>query len=101
MLDVYKECFEDQFLKDTQEFYRLEAIKYLKQYSVMEYISKIPQFYEEDIYRVRDCIHPSTIRHLVNIFKEVFISDQLETLHAEAKIFIWEEKSQGKRLFDF
>jgi hypothetical protein len=41
MLDVYQEYFENQFLADTQEFYRLQATTYLQQHSVIEYLSKV------------------------------------------------------------
>jgi len=40
-LDIYQEYFENQFLADTQDFYRLEATTYLQQYSVIEYLSKV------------------------------------------------------------
>jgi hypothetical protein len=98
MLDVYKEYFENQFLEQTKQFYRSESLKYLQQYSVSEYISKISQFYDEDIDRITVFIHPSTVRNLLKIFKDVFISDQLAVLHTEAKLLIRDEKSQGKTL---
>jgi len=41
MLDVYQEYFEEQFLQDTQDFYRLEATTYLQQHSVLEYLLKV------------------------------------------------------------
>lgn len=41
MFNVYEEYFEKQFLQDTKEFYRIEATKYLQQYSVIEYLLKV------------------------------------------------------------
>jgi hypothetical protein len=41
MLDMYQEYFEDQFLQETEDFYRLEATTYLQQHSVMEYLLKV------------------------------------------------------------
>ncbi|UJR37497.1 hypothetical protein I4U23_030200 [Adineta vaga] len=52
MLDIYQKYFEEQFLQDTVKFYRSKIITYLQEHSVPEYILKIPQFIDEEIYRV-------------------------------------------------
>jgi hypothetical protein len=41
LLDFYREYFEDRFLQDTQDFYRSEAMIYLQQHSIMEYLLKV------------------------------------------------------------
>jgi hypothetical protein len=41
VLDFYQEYFEEQFLQDTQDFYRLEATTYLQEHSVLEYLLKV------------------------------------------------------------
>jgi hypothetical protein len=41
MLDVYREYFENEFLEETKDFYRIVAATYLQQYSVFGYLTKV------------------------------------------------------------
>ncbi len=40
-LYTYQEYFENQFLEETGEFYRSEALAYLQEHSVVGYLSKV------------------------------------------------------------
>ena len=41
-LTVYKDCFEAQFLQDTEQYYRVEAATFLVHNSVTDYMKKVP-----------------------------------------------------------
>lgn len=46
ILYAYQEYFEDLFLQETQEFYQMEATKYMQQHSTTDYILKVrPNLY--------------------------------------------------------
>ncbi|CAF4504041.1 unnamed protein product [Rotaria socialis] len=80
ILDVYQEYFEDQFLQDTQEFYRQKATIYLQRNSVMDYISLVYSNFILKLYEV------------VKKLEEVLIIEQLQSIDAEAKILVHDEK---------
>ncbi|CAF4975098.1 unnamed protein product [Rotaria sp. Silwood1] len=85
ILDAYQEYFENQFFQDTQEFYRLQTITYLQHHSVIDYLLKIPEYFNEEIRRITAYLHPSSIKNLEKKLDEVLIHDQLTVIHAEAK----------------
>ncbi|CAF1215564.1 unnamed protein product [Adineta ricciae] len=91
MLNIYQEYFEEQFLYDTIEFYRSEITKHLQEQSTLEYILKIPQYIDEEVYRATFYLHPSTIEKLIKSLEQVFICDQLTIIYSEAKILVHDE----------
>ncbi|CAF2056214.1 unnamed protein product [Rotaria magnacalcarata] len=86
ILNVYQEYFEDQFLQDTQEFYRQKATIYLQRNSVMDYLSMIHQYFDEEVHRAVEYLHPSSVQNLTRKLEEVLIIEQLQSINAEAKI---------------
>ncbi|CAF3598105.1 unnamed protein product [Rotaria socialis] len=92
VLDVYQEYFEDQFLQDTQEFYQQKATIYLQRNSVMDYISLIHQYFDEEVHRAVEYLHPSSVKNLTRKLEEVLIIEQLQSIDAEAKILVHDEK---------
>ncbi|CAF3426396.1 unnamed protein product [Rotaria sp. Silwood1] len=98
ILDSYQEYFENQFFQDTQEFYRLQTITYLQHHSVIDYLLKIPEYFNEEIRRITAYLHPSSIKNLEKKLDEVLIHDQLTVIHAEAKKLIHDEKIQELNL---
>ncbi|CAF2890395.1 unnamed protein product [Rotaria sp. Silwood2] len=101
ILDVYREYFENQFFQDTQEFYRLEATTYLQHHSIMDYLLKIPEYFDEEVHRVTAYLHPSSIKNLEKKLDEVLIHDQLTAIYEEAKKLIHDERIQGTMIVLF
>ncbi|CAF3732417.1 unnamed protein product [Rotaria magnacalcarata] len=95
ILNVYQEYFEDQFLQDTQEFYRQKATIYLQRNSVMDYLSMIHQYFDEEVHRAVEYLHPSSVQNLTRKLEEVLIIEQLQSINAEAKILVHDEKIQA------
>jgi cullin 1 len=95
-LAVYKEYFETHFLQDTEQFYRLEAATFLVHNSVTEYLKKVAQRLDEEVHRVQSYLHPSTLAALIKKVEEVLIRDQLDTIYAEAKALLRDEKHSGR-----
>jgi cullin 1 len=95
-LTIYKDFFEAQFLKETEQFYRLEATTSLADNSVSEYLKKVAQRLEEEVHRVQSYLHPSTLSVLIKKVEEVLIRDQLDVIYIEAEILLGNDKHQGK-----
>ena len=95
---IYKDYFEQQFLQDTEQFYRLEAATFLVHNSVTEYLKKVAQRLDEEVHRIQSYLHPSTSTALIKKVEDVLIRDQLEIIYAEAKALLHDEKHNGKQI---
>lgn len=94
-LAIYKDYFEQQFLQDTEQFYRLEATTFLLHNSVTEYLKKVSQRLDEEVHRVQSYLHSSTLAPLIKKVEEVLIRDELDAIYEEAKILLRDEKHSG------
>ncbi|CAF1175239.1 unnamed protein product [Didymodactylos carnosus] len=99
-LNVYKEYFENQFLVDTERYYKLEAANFLISNSVTEYLKKVEARLNEEVHRVSSYLNPSTLNPLIRKCEDVLIRDQLEAIYVECKTLLNNEKNQDlARLF--
>ncbi|CAF1000203.1 unnamed protein product [Didymodactylos carnosus] len=99
-LNVYKEYFENQFLIDTEHYYKLEAANFLMSNSVTDYLKKVEARLNEEVHRVSSYLNPSTLNPLIKKCEDVLIRDQLETIYAECKALLNDEKNSDlARLF--
>ncbi|CAF4473643.1 unnamed protein product [Rotaria sp. Silwood2] len=85
-LTIYKDYFEEQFLQETKQFYRLKAANLL---------AHIAQCLDEETYRIQSYLHPSTSASLMETVEKVLICDHLEAIYTEAKALLRNEKHSG------
>ena len=113
-LDFYQKYFENQFLNDTADFYRVKAKIYLQQNSVMDYLRKIlsdledefskeyflqiSDYLHEETDRITSYLHSSTLPKLTNTLENILIHDQLPAINDEAQNLIRDEKIEGRTL---
>ena len=94
--NIYKQFFEDPFLQDTEQFYRVEAANFLSRNSVTEYLKKVAQRLDEEVHRVQSYLHVSTLPALIKKVEDVLIRDQLDVIYTESKILLRDERHQGR-----
>eukprot|EP00669_Euglena_mutabilis_P007461 TRINITY_DN2744_c0_g1_i2.p1 TRINITY_DN2744_c0_g1~~TRINITY_DN2744_c0_g1_i2.p1 ORF type:complete len:745 (+),score=305.73 TRINITY_DN2744_c0_g1_i2:43-2277(+) len=58
--EVYEPCLEEPFLRDSREYYRLEASTFFAASTVPQYIRKVFKRLEEEADRVARCLDDST-----------------------------------------
>lgn len=95
-MDIYKQFFEEPFIRHTEEFYRTEASLFLCRNSVTNYLKKVAIRLDEESHRIQSYLHVSTLSILTKTLEDVLIKDQLEVIYMEAKTLLQEEKHQGK-----
>ncbi|XP_031636613.1 cullin-1-like [Contarinia nasturtii] len=82
-LSVYKESFEDIFLKNTEQFYSDKSAEFLRQTSVTEYLRRVGKLFNEESKRAQVRLHNNTLGSLTEIFERVFIEKHLDIMRTE------------------
>jgi len=91
-LDVYKECFEEDFLSQTEVFYTAESTQFIAMNTVADYMKKVETRLGEELQRVRSYLHPSTENELVNKCDRVLIEKHLDTIWNEFQKLLADDK---------
>jgi cullin 1 len=82
-LQVYKENFEDLFLKETVRYYAKESTAFLERNPVAEYIKKVEVRLAEEEHRVQMYLHETSQDPLARKLEEVLIQTYLQQFFDE------------------
>jgi len=77
---VYEEEFERPFLKETQNFYRMESLQYLAQNTCPQYLIKAETRLKEEANRVTHYLSPLTESKLLRYVEIELITNHVRTL---------------------
>jgi len=78
--NVYRECFEDQFLDHTRKFYQDESVQYISQNTCSDYLKKAERRIREEKARVENYLHESTMEKIQELCDEEWILAHYKTL---------------------
>merc|ERR1719402_1536661 len=77
---VYIDDFEDPFLEQSREFYKVESENFLAENSASVYIKKVEQRINEEADRAKHYLDPSTEKQIVHVIEEELIQKHLKTI---------------------
>jgi cullin 1 len=92
-LDVYRECFEDEFLLATEVFYTAEATSFIAMNTVADYMKKVEFRLDEEVVRVRQYLHPLTEAALVEKCESALIDKHKHVIQAEFSALVEHDKA--------
>eukprot|EP01010_Urceolus_cornutus_P005564 NODE_97_length_2481_cov_274.176398_g77_i0.p1 GENE.NODE_97_length_2481_cov_274.176398_g77_i0~~NODE_97_length_2481_cov_274.176398_g77_i0.p1 ORF type:complete len:741 (-),score=191.97 NODE_97_length_2481_cov_274.176398_g77_i0:134-2356(-) len=72
--DVYEPCLEEHFLKDSSEYYSVEAANYFTTSTTPDYIKQVFKRLDEERDRVQRCLDDSTKAKIENVIKQEMIA---------------------------
>eukprot|EP00929_Paragymnodinium_shiwhaense_P119379 TRINITY_DN91272_c0_g1_i1.p1 TRINITY_DN91272_c0_g1~~TRINITY_DN91272_c0_g1_i1.p1 ORF type:complete len:769 (+),score=209.87 TRINITY_DN91272_c0_g1_i1:168-2474(+) len=78
--NVYRECFEDQFLDHTRKFYQDESVQYISQNTCSDYLKKAEKRIREEKARVENYLHDSTMEKIQELCDQEWIQRHYKTL---------------------
>mmetsp|Transcript_33204 Transcript_33204/g.72436 ORF Transcript_33204/g.72436 Transcript_33204/m.72436 type:complete len:778 (+) Transcript_33204:129-2462(+) len=88
--NIYRECFEDQFLDRTRKFYQDESVQYVSQNACSDYLRKAEKRIREEKARVENYLHESTMDQVQELCDEEWILPHYKTLiHMEHSGCAW------------
>lgn len=89
-LKVYKECFEEQFLQDTEQYYICDFDSFLLENPVTEYMEHFKQRLNQEKIRVKTYLHESTETSLLAKCETVLFNKDLAKLRSDWRL-LWIE----------
>jgi len=88
--NIYRECFEDQFLDHTRKFYQDESVQYISQNTCSDYLKKAEKRIREEKARVNNYLHESTMEKIQELCDEEWILAHYKPLiHMENSGCAW------------
>jgi cullin 3 len=88
--NVYRECFEEQFLDATRKFYQDESVQYISQNTCSDYLIKAEKRIREEKARVENYLHESTMEKIQELCDEEWITAHYKNLiHMENSGCAW------------
>lgn len=108
-LEIYQQCFEDEFIAATELYYTAESSTFIEANSVADYMKKVHpprltmanEFIQvetrlaEEVQRVRAYLHPSSEADLVSKCDRVLIEKHVETIWNEFQNLLQDDKLEG------
>mmetsp|Transcript_36846 Transcript_36846/g.90172 ORF Transcript_36846/g.90172 Transcript_36846/m.90172 type:complete len:775 (-) Transcript_36846:79-2403(-) len=91
-LDVYKDHFEQDFLKATDVYYTVESTAFINENGVSAYMKRVEQRIDEEVHRCRTYLHRSTEAPLVAKLDDVLIRTHAAVLHQKCDEFLKDDK---------
>ncbi|XP_075243369.1 cullin-1-like [Convolutriloba macropyga] len=88
----YKDNFEDDFIRETEFFYRAESEKFIREHSFTEYMAKSEARFEEEKFRVSKYLHPQTERPLIKCCEDILITAHIERFYQEYAVLLRDHK---------
>jgi len=80
-LALYENMFEKTLLEETADYYRAEAAKLIETLNCSDYMEKVLSRLDDESYRVRKFLHPSSYDKVIRVCQKRMIEDHLECLH--------------------
>ncbi|KAH9488657.1 Cullin-2, partial [Bulinus truncatus] len=91
-LELYQEIFENQFLKETGEFYRHEAARLKADCTCSEYLEKVIQRLDNENFRSRKFLHSTSYAKVTHEVQTRMVADIIDFLHGECRDMVEQEK---------
>lgn len=66
-IDIYKSDFEPEFLKFSENYYKIESEKLLEKFEIKSYLQHVKRRIEEETSRIKNMLEKSTARQLLGI----------------------------------
>lgn len=84
-LELYRETFEQPFLKSTGDYYRVEAEKYRSELNCSDYMNKVLQIIDLETLRCTKFIHSSSNDKVISEIRARMVADHSRFLHKESE----------------
>lgn len=91
-LEIYQQCFEDEFIAATELYYTSESSTFIEANSVADYMKKVETRLAEEVTRVRAYLHPSSEADLISKCDRVLIEKHVETIWNEFQNLLQDDK---------
>jgi len=93
-MDVYKQDFEVNFLKDTETFFTIESTDFISKNSISDYMKKVETRIDEELHRVQEngYLHSETKKLLKPTIEKVLIDKHKETICKEFPTLLADDK---------
>ncbi|GIX95302.1 cullin-2 [Caerostris darwini] len=88
---LYREIFETPFLQHTGDYYKGEASRLLQENNCSQYMEKVLQKLDEEEFRSRKFLHPSSYSRVAEECEKRMVADHLQFLHGECRRIVRQE----------
>ncbi|XP_050388623.1 cullin-2 [Patella vulgata] len=91
-MQLYEQLFEIPFLHETGEYYRQEARQLKDTCNCSEYMEKVIQRLDNEDFRSRKFLHPTSYAKVTNECQMRCVADHLQFLHGECREMVQSER---------
>ena len=94
-ITFYHKVFGGEFVQHTEMYYTLESSNYLVSNSVSDYMRKVEMRFAEEVKRVDQYLHSSTLDQLISCLNRVLIQKHQDAISQEVPSLLNNEKFDG------